>query len=240
MATTPVTPTNAIQSELSQLAHKHVTLTYGILGILFLVLALAGVGGYAAVKVYDAQLARQDARDATYQSDRKAWQDSLTQSESVRAGQAQEIAALQAQVAKRDSQPLPKPVQVAIQPTATVQEVVNGVKTAYNFSGGVAVSPDGQNVLLDPLAAQQTILAKVNGDRAQADLKDLSAIVDLQKQSMVTLNTDLNQCKVLNTKAQADIEGYKKLAHRTKFQKFLSGAEKVAIFVGGVYIGHKF
>ena len=100
-------------------------------------------------------------------------------------------------------------------------------------------TPDGKVALSVP-QAQQTLSSKADLDVTRADLKDTQAIVGLQKQSLDTLNSDLNQCKVLNTKAQADIEGYKKLAHRSKLQKFWGGAQKVLIFAGGAYLGHKF
>ena len=80
MSTAPVTPTitSVAQSEVSALAHRHLTLTYCIVGILLLVLVLMGIGGYLGLKSFNTQLAAQATKDAQYQADRKTFMDTLT------------------------------------------------------------------------------------------------------------------------------------------------------------------
>ena len=240
MSTTPIAPVT-IQSEVAALAHRHLTFTYGLIATMVLLMALMGFGGYLAVKSFDAQLARQETKDAQYQQDRKTFLDTLATHDADRAAQAQRIADLEAQIAHRDSQPLPKPIQDGLKPSATAQAVATALQEAYKSvpSFGAVGVDSSANVALSLPQAQQVVLDKVNLDKAEGDLRDTQAVVDLQKQANLSLTNDLGTCKALNTKAEADIAGFKKLAKRSKWQKFLSGAEKVALFAAGAYIGHK-
>src|ERR1700692_2885288 len=126
MSTTPAI-TTVVQSEVSALAHRHMTFTYGLVGTIILMMVLMAFGGYMAIKHFDAQLARQDAKDAQYQQDRTQWQAQMVQHDKERVQQAQEIAQLQAQIAHRDSQPLPKPIQEGLKSDATLPEVELGL-----------------------------------------------------------------------------------------------------------------
>ncbi len=233
--------TTAVQSEVSALAHKHVYVTYAVLSALVLVIALMGCGGYFALKSFDKQLAAQNLKDAQYQQDRALWQAQVAQHDTERVAQQTQIAQLQAQVSKRDSQPLPKAVQAGLQPDATAEVVAKAVTEAYSKNpafGQATAIPTGQ-ISLSVLQAQATVEAKVGFDRVSADLADEKSTISLLNGTNLSLSNDLNQCKLLNTKAEADIQGYKKLATRSKWQKFLSGMEKVAIFSAGAYLGHK-
>jgi cell division protein FtsB len=233
--------TTAVQSEVSALAHRHLTFTWGLVGVIILLMALMGFGGYMAIRSFDKQLAKQEARDTQYQADRKTFLDQLTAHDAERAAQASQIASLEAQIAHRNAQPLPKEIQAGLKPDSTSQAVAMALQTAYSDmpSFGVVVAESPVNVSLSLPQAQQVVQDKVDLNVTRADLKDTQAVVDLQKTANSSLTSDLGQCKDLNVKAQADIAGFKKLATRSKFRKFLDGAEKVALFAAGAYVGHK-
>ena len=239
MATPTIIPN--IQSEVAALAHRHLTLTYGLVGTLVLMLALMGLGGYLGLKAFDTQLARQEVRDAQYQSDRKTFLDQLTAHDSERAAQAQQIADLEAQIAHRDAKPLPPAVQAGLKPDATFEQAKTALEQAYvdTPSFGTLNIDTGGSIALSVPQSQQVIQTKINLDTTRGDLKDTQSIVDLQKQANVSLTNDLGACKDLNVKAEADIAGYRKLAKRSRWQKFIGGAEKVMLLAVGGYIGHK-
>jgi len=240
MSTAPVTPV-APQSEVAALAQRHLTLTYGLVATLVLLMALMGFGGYLGVKAFDNQLARQEQRDTQYQADRRVFLDTLAAHDADRAAQAQKIADLEAQIAKRDAKPLPKPIQDGIQPNASAEQVKNALGAVYGVDatlGTPKVEPDG-NVALSLSQGQQAVHARIEADTAIADLKDEKAIVSLQEATVSSLKTDLNTCTTTLYKANEDIKGYKKLAVRSRWQKFLGGAEKVGIFAAGAFLGHK-
>lgn len=233
--------TTAVQSEVSALAHRHLSFSYALVGTLVLLLVLMGFGGYLGVKAFDQQLARQEAKDTQYQADRKVFMDQLSAHDTERAAQQVQISQLQAQISKRDSQPLPKAVQAGLLPDATAEVVAKAVTEAYSNNpafGQASATPAGQVSLSVP-QAQATVEAKVDFDRASADLADEKSTISLLNGTNFSLTNDLNQCKLLNTKAEADIQGFKKLATRSKWQKFMAGAEKVALFAAGAYVGHR-
>ena len=131
MSTTPVVPVT-IQSEVSALAHRHLTLTYGLVGTLILLLVLMGVGGYLGLRSFDNALARQEVRDAQYQQDRQKFLDTLQVNDAQRTADATKIAQFEAQIKQRDSKPLPPAEQDALKPTADTQTVAKGLQSAYS------------------------------------------------------------------------------------------------------------
>jgi len=233
--------TTAVQSEVSVLAHRHLSFSYALVGTLVLLLVLMGFGGYLGVKAFDAQLARQEVKDAQYNQDRKVFMDQLSAHDAERAAQATQIASLGLRIAHRNAEPLPKEVQAGLLPDATAETVARAVTTAYskNPAFGQATATPGGQVSLSVPQAQATVEAKVGFDKASADLADEKSMVSLLNGTNLSLSNDLNQCKLLNTKAQADIAGFKKLAVRSKWQKFLGGMKTAAAFAAGAYVGHK-
>ena len=193
-----------------------------------------------AIKHFDAQLARQDAKDAQYQQDRTQWQAQMVQHDKERVQQAQEIAQLQAQIAHRDSQPLPKPIQEGLKSDATLPEVELGLREAFNGVPGFSLPLplSGPYVQLTGPQAQAVTISKVTGDTAKEDLKDEKSTISLLNTANSSLSSDLNQCKALNTQANKDIAGFKKLAERSKWQRFMPGAEKVGLLLTGAAVGH--
>src|ERR1019366_3194927 len=239
MSTAP-TITAAVQSEVAALANKHIGLIFGLVGTIVLMMGLMGVGGYFGLKAFDAQLSRQEVRDAQYQTDRKTFLDTLAANDAERAYQQRQVDSLEAQIKARDSKPLPKPIQDGLKPGADAQTVAMGLTDAYKSVpsfGAVAVIPP-ETIALSVPQAQQTIQTKVDLDKAQGDLRDEKSINAIYDVVNTSLNKDLETCKDLNVQAGKDIAGFKKLAVKSKWQRFLAGAEKVGLVAAGAMLGH--
>lgn len=240
MSTAPVTPA-PVQSELATLAHKHVTVTYALIATLVVVMGLVAFGGWLGLKGYEAQLAKAQATEQVYIQDRAQWQAQVVKDDAQRQAQALQIAQLQAQIAHRDAQPLPKAVQAGLAPNADANTVATAVSVAYSNvpSFGQATSTPGGQIALSVPQAQAVVVSKESGDKAVSDLADERTIVGLQTGTIGTLTSDLNGCKSTLSEAQKTIDGYKKAAVKSKWRKFLDGAEKAGLFIGGVAIGRK-
>src|SRR5271157_1905486 len=240
MSTTPVAPVT-IQSEVAALAHRHLSLTFGLVGTLVLMMVLMGFGGYLGLKAFDAQLARQELKDAQYQQDRTTFLSTLQAHDAERLADAKKIAELEAQIKQRDSKPLPPAVDNGLKPDATLPEVEFGLRTAFNDVPGfnLPLPLVGPYIELTAPQAQAVTRSKVEGDKAKGDLGDQKSINSLLDSANSSLTNDLNSCKALNVQANKDIAGYKKLAVRSRWQKFVGGMEKVLIFGAGAYMGHK-
>lgn len=236
-----------LQAQFSSLAHKHLTVSYTLVGIIVLILALAGGGGYLALRAFDAQLARAEAREASYDVDRKAFVDHLAADAADRTRNQAAQVVLARNISNRDTK-ADQAIQVAVKPDASLESTASALTDAYSDVvgfGHVDVLPDsttlhGAGIELAGHQAQQIVAYKIDRDRLSADLGDLRTSYTLEQASNTSLSNDLVQCKDLSVKAEAVIAGYKKIAKRGKFRVFLGGAEKVLLVAGGMYLGHKF
>jgi hypothetical protein len=221
--------------------HAHtVRVSYFFVGIIVLVLTLASAGGYFGLKAYESQAARATALEARYDADRTTWQANLTQHDIDRAAAQAQVTDLQAQIAHRAVQPLPQPVQAGLKTDATAEQAKTALEAVYGADKTFGSLPptQGPNVALSVLQTQAIIVTKAGFDKAVADLQDQKSISSLQTGTINSLQTDLTSCKSTVAESGKVIEAYKKLAVRSKWQKFMSGAEKVVFLVAGGAIGH--
>ena len=228
---------NNLHTEFANLAHRHITVSYLLIGILALVVSAAGVGGYLGLRAYDAQLARADAQQAVYIADRTAWQMALNEHDHQREAAEAQVASLEAQIAKRQVQPIPAPVKAGLAPDANAKEAAEALKTVYNGSVVPEATPEGK-VSTTVTETQLLIGSKLKLDTVSANLADEIKIAGLQKSSIDTLQTDLNSCKNINIEANKTIDAYKKAATRGKLRRFFDSAVKYAGPVVGVIIGY--
>lgn len=238
---TPEEIQSNLHDQFAALAHKHATVSYAVLFVLGLVLALGAVGGYIGLRSYEGQLAKAEAREQQYDADRKSWQEELKIRDAERAADAQRVEQLMGQIAARAAQPLPKPIQTALKPDATIPDIEIGLQMAFKGSPEFDV-PFPSTPPYVPLSAQQAQLVtqtKVDKDRLTEDLKDEKTIAGLQAGTISSLNTDLTQCKVTLSASDKVIADYKKLAKKSKWQKFLGGAKTALWMAGAAYVGHK-
>jgi hypothetical protein len=239
MATTPTTPDlqQQLVAEFSALAHKHATVSYVLIGVLVLVLAVVGLGGWLGLKSYEAQIARAEASEAQYNQDRKEWQATLEAHDAQREQDSLAEAQIIAQAAKRDAQPVPQPIQAGLTPVATSQATAIALGAAYGGQVAPKVTPDDQVSISQP-DAKLVITDKLAGDKAAADLADQVKINSLKVTENNSLTSDLNQCKQQNAEAGKVIAQYKKAAVKSKWRKMLDGSEKAALLVAGAALGH--
>jgi hypothetical protein len=230
-----------LHSDFASLAAKHASVSFAALGILALVLVLAGIGGYFGLKSYDAQLAKAQVTEQKYEAAQKTLTDLLATDAQERADMQQQQQNLVAQIAKRDSKPASAPVLAALQPNADLNSLILGISASYSdipAFGQPQPTLDGK-VALNGLESQIVIQDHEQEKKDHADLKDEQILYSLEQQKNTSLNKDIIQCTDTLKDAQASIVAYKKLAVRSKWRKFLDGAEKVLIFASGAAIGHK-
>lgn len=238
----PVANETILQAEIAALASKHVTVSYTLVGVIVLVLALAGAGGWYALRMFDKQLARAEAAEARYDTDRKQFADLLAADATTRAKSQTQQVALATTGEARDKK-ADEAIQVAVKPDATLATTAAGLTSAYSDVvgfGQVDVLPGsdalhGPGIELAGHQAQQVTAYKIDRDRLSADLSDLRTSYTLEQTSNSSLTNDLAQCKDLNAKSDKVIAGYKKLAKKTKWKTFLSGAKK-AVVIGALVV----
>jgi len=244
MATPQVTKVGdievAVQSELSMLAHKHVHLSFALVGVLVLIIGLACFGGWLGLRSYEAQVARAEAAEARYDQDRKDLTALLSEHEVQRTQDAKAEAQLLAQIVKRDKQAPSPVIQTGLKPDANADQASRAVTEAFKANpdfGGTSPQADG-NIGYTVNQTQIVIDTAIERDHLRLDLGDEQKAFDIQRESNISLTNDLHQC--VTNKAEADkvIAQYKKAAKKSRFKRFLSGAEKALLFAGGVYVGH--
>jgi hypothetical protein len=78
---------------------------------------------------------------------------------------------------------------------------------------------------------------KLDRDRLFGDYGNERELYGQEQQKTALLSKDLDYLQKDVAQANQQIEGYKKLAHRSKWKKIGDGALKVGIFGAGVYLG---
>jgi Tfp pilus assembly protein FimV len=237
-----------LQAQVAALAHRHITVAYTLIATVVFTLLLAGAGGWYGLRMFDAQLARMEAREQQYDAERKQYTDALAANNAQRAQQTAQQAAVTHTTAERDAQ-ADKAIQAAVRPDLSLNTTAAGLQDAFKDVvgfGQVNVSPGYPDGLHGPAIelaghqAQQITAYKIDRDRLFSDLSDLRTVYALEQTKNSSLSNDLAQCQDLRVKGDAVIAGYKSLAKRSKWQKFLSGAEKVGLLAAGIAIGRRF
>lgn len=205
------------------------------LGILLAVLGVFGFFYMHSVRSFEQQMAKADARDASYE---KSLDDLQTQWKSDQ----KEIATLQAQKDKVSTQIVYRDkstdavIAVDTAPDRSASQVSADVQSAYQFTPTL-----NGNLFEFTLPQTQTFVAtKLDRNRLSTDNTDLSTQLGLETKVSTSLETDLTSAKTELQKAQDDIKGYKTIAKKSGFRRFLEVTEKVALVAGSFYIGTKF
>jgi hypothetical protein len=244
------------QSELSKFAHK-VLLAHA--GILVLLLALIGAGGYFGLKSYDRALQHAEALQAQFNqaqaqasASQKALSDLLAQDAQERAQESAQQASLTQQILQRDAARPSPAVQTALQPSANAVDLKMGLEDAFKGVQGFGVVQvgSGVSVVLNQAQTAAVITSRETEIQKTADLADTSQLYALEKSKTTSLANDLSSCQSTVSKdsvalldAQKALKAYDKLARRSKFRKLLGSvgrnAERVGILVLGYEIGRK-
>jgi hypothetical protein len=227
-------------AHITELGHRHVTLSYTVIGVLVLVLLLCGVGGYIGLRSYEAQMQRAEVLEKRYLDDRKTLEDQLTKSVEQRAADTQKQSVIVKVVHDRDTT-TDAHIAAVTAPGKAPLDALRDLSEAYK--GTIPVSPlavttDGQ-LVFPVLTVQGFTGTKLDRDRLDADLTAEKTLFSLEQGKTTTLTADLVQCKKTVDDAKPAIDAYKKIAKHSKLKKFFGGAAKVGIFLAGVYAGRK-
>jgi predicted RND superfamily exporter protein len=272
-----------LQASLAALAHKHVTVSYVLIGVIVFVLLLGCGGAYIASKIYDKEIARAEAAEkqsnilqqqaaaaqqlmVQYKTESDAKTEQYTQQleadKADRVRDAQTIASLQQQIQNRDAAAHQQETNV-LAPGKSAQDAYNDL--AGQFKLTTPFTPEKDKAGNDRISfltpdVQQFTAAKIEANTSKADLAATNSELDAAKHTNVTLTNDLGNAQaalgaLTRTESQCEdtvkqknatideknktIADYKKAAGAGKWRKMLNGAEKVLLFVGGIYIGHK-
>jgi hypothetical protein len=229
-----------LHSEFTTLASKHASVSYAVLGILVLVLFLAGIGGFLGLKSYDAQLAKAQVTEQKYEAAQKTLTDLLATDAQERAQMQAQQTNLVNQIAKRDKTPPSAPVIAALQPNAPAEVLAQGLGSSFSDVSGFGLpqpTPDGK-VALNGQETQIVIQDHELEKKDHADLTDTKMLYGLEQQKSASLNKDIVSCTTTLADAQKTITAYKKIAMKSKWRKFLDGAEKVGLVIAGAAVGH--
>lgn len=243
MADTPnviTTTEDQLKSELAALAHRHVTLSWGILGALSLVLIVGVAGAWIAGHYANAQLARADAANAALLQNLKTFQDNMAAHDAERAAQDAQQKVIVQVVHDRDKA-ADIAIATALTPNAPAQAVATGLARVESDTpgfGDVRVTPDS-NLAVTPAQGQILTAQKIDRDRLAGDLKDETNIFTLEKGKTFTLGQDLSSCKVELTESQKVIGDYKKAAKAGRFKKIVRGFGEGVAIAAAFWIGHK-
>lgn len=230
--------TQQLQQQLSALAHRQVSVSYALVGVLLFILSLAGAGAWYGLKLWDAQMARAEKQESKYDDDRKAFADALSASLTQRSQDTRQQQATIKIVDTRD-QSTDKQIAQVLNPDTPLATIAAGLTMVYRGSpafGQVSVSPEAQVALSGP-QAQQATATKLDADRLTLDLVDEKKLLGLEQDKTGLLAKDLSACQENGKEAQKVIADYKAIAKVSKWKKILHGAEAGLGVAAGIALG---
>lgn len=246
-----------LQDSLADLAHKHVHVSYALIGIIVVVLAVGGVFAYFSNAAYERAMQRAEASETLMQqykaqsdSTIKQYQQALADNQAARAADTQKIMDLEKQIASQNAA-----AQIAIgnalKPGKSAQEAYGDLVGAYkgilNPALNLSKDTNGEQLLGFRVPEVQRFTAD------KIDLDNKTKVTDQQVEELKTkdktiasLNADLangdaalTDLRKTDAQCQQTVADYKKVAKKSRFRKILDGFIKGAIFVAGVELGHK-
>lgn len=226
-----------LQQQFSALAHKHVTVSYTVIGVLVLVLALAGVGGWLALKFADKQIERAEAAEQRFEQSTKDLQTQLAASQTQRAADSAKQDVIVKVVHDTDAATDTK-IQDVTKPGVTATQAVSDLDSAYHGGlnlSGTPVTADGAS--FSTPTVQQFTATKLDRDRLSTDLTNYQGLLTIEQDKTKSLTTDLTSCQAVVKKGQDAVKEDKKAIVVTKWKKFLNGAKETVIVVGSIVAG---
>lgn len=226
-----------IHTEFSTLAKKQVTVSYTLIGILFLVLSLFGGVEYLQLKQYDKLETKAEQQEQKYEASQQAFLAQIKAHDDERDAALAQVTNLQAQIAARAKSSPPPVVQTGLKPTATPTEIEAGLVSLFPDWKSVIIAPDS-NLELTDKQSQDVISRVYEGDRAKLDLNDTTTMFNLEKKALDDTTSDLKSCRDLNAVANKTIADYKSVSKKSKWQKLYSGIKIAGAIVAAAAIGH--
>lgn len=237
-----------MQAQLASLAHKHAHVSFALIGVLALVLGLMTAGGIVAVKYTNAQLAKADAVDAQYKSDKAKWEQERSQLQNQIDAASQKQQVLVKVIHDRD-QTADQQIAQAKDPSADAQKVAADTEHLYGFAPTVepasvpaCLACPSEMFEFNKEEVQTFNATKIDRDRLAADLDGTKQSLILETDKFDDLLVANGSLKTQNTQCEQDLANYKKVAKLSRFKKFLHGAERVGEIalsaVAGYEVGH--
>ena len=227
-----------LQQQLSTLAHKHVTVSYTLIGVLVVVLGLAGFGGWVAVKFADKQLARAEAQQQRFEQQEKDYRTQLAANSAQRTADAQQQAVIVKVVDTRDKSTDAK-IQYVLQPK-TPQQALTDLNDAYAGSidlSNTPVTPDNLLLSFSVPTVQKFSATKLDRDRLSADLSNYKGLLKIEQDKTTSLTADLGTVNGTLATCKTTVQTYEKAAKVGRFKKFLHAAGGTAVTIGAAVIG---
>lgn len=227
-------------AQMSSLAHKHVNVSFLLIAVLVVVLGLASVGGYIAVKFADRQIARAEASEQRLVAAQQVFEKQLADNTAQRAQDTKQQAVIVKVVHDRDTS-TDAVIAQALRPAKTPEAALTDLEGAYKGTlpaDNVSVLADSRLVFPVPLV-QQFTATKYDRDRLFADRDDIKAALGLEQDKTKTLTADLAGAQGTLKDCQDTVKKWKDAAKASRFKKFFKGAGTVVAVIAAAYIGHK-
>jgi hypothetical protein len=219
---------NEVVAEVSALSHHHVSL--GFIGVILLAFALLGGLFYHNMVSYEKQMAVAQAHEETYQASLKALNEQLASNAAVIAKLSEQQNEKVKTIYVRDKTADEK-IKGVTNPENTVAQVAQDSK---DYLGALpTITTDGL-LAYQPLQVQGFVATKIDRDRLEGNVADVRTILDLEKDKVTRLDSDLAANKETLRLANITIDDYKKAAKKGKWRRFFEGTGK---FSGGVLVG---
>jgi hypothetical protein len=203
--------------------------------VLAAVLVFSGYFIHHTIAANDAALEKADARFALVvqqeANDRKEWEASAKQ----QVANAAQVQVIEHTITVRD-QATSTQVQ-AVTTDKPVAAVIEDVKTHANVDTTAEV--DG-TIGVQKQDVQRALATAMSYDSLKLDFADQKKQLDLTGTSLSLAQGDLASCKTDLTTSNKAVADYRKIANKSKWRKAGDTVVKVALFAGGVYLGHKF
>ncbi len=222
-----------IESVVKALNRQHVTMS--ALQLVVGLLVLMGLGGLYlhTMQSYQRVLGKAEEREAAYMARferlEEKWAADRTRIEELTKNQAQ----AQTRIVYRDRE-ADKRVAEVLAPSRPAEQVRQDLQSAYSFG---PLTVEGNLFTFDTPQVQQFVATKVDRDRLAENLKDTQGQLHDEQEKVNILEANLGEAQGSLKEAQGVIDGYKKAAKKSKWQRFFDGAKKVGLFVGGIAIG---
>lgn len=249
---------NDLQNALADLAHKHVTISYTLVGLIVLILALCCAGAYFGNQSWQKAMDRAQAIEQEMNADRAQYQQTLAAMQKqidqnnaqIQADQVRQQQLID-QINKRDQQ-ANKVITDVLQPGKTATDAFSDINAAYK--GIVALTQDivkdpnsNDQLLAFPVpAVQQFTAAELAEQRDSKDLADTKGQLAAEQDKTAKLTDNLNKtndtlASLQKTDAvcQQTVAAYKKVAKKTRWQKIWGGIKKGAEIGGSLVLGYE-
>ncbi len=220
---------------IESLGKRHVTVNLGFAAIaLVVILAFGGIYLHS-VQNYERMLGKAEEREAKYEQTNKELAAQLLASQERIAELTVQQSQIHERVVYRDKQTDAKIAEV-LAPEREAVDVAQDVKLAYNT---LPLNVEGRNFLFELTQVQTFVATKIDRDRLSQKVVDTEKLYADEQEKTALLQADLGKAIAQLHEATGVIEGYKKVAKRSKWRKVWDGVQKYGGFALGIVIGRK-